>query len=31
MPAFNDYLSNEEVMAMVAYIKTKFGGGVNPH
>ena len=31
MPAFNDYLSNEEVMAMVAYIKTKFGGGANPH
>lgn len=31
MPAFKGYLSNEEVMATVAYIKTKFGGGVNPH
>jgi mono/diheme cytochrome c family protein len=31
MPAFKGYLSNEEVMATVAYIKTKFGGGANPH
>jgi mono/diheme cytochrome c family protein len=31
MPAFKGYLSDEEVMATVAYIKTKFGGGANPH
>lgn len=31
MPAFKGYLSNEEVMATVAYVKIKFGGKVNPH
>lgn len=31
MPPFKGILSQEEVMATVAYVKAKIGGGVNPH